>query len=281
MKAKKLSKKAIFLIVVAAIMGVALIVCLGLEIAFRVADGIRCWHPDYEMTDISGILDKETLTDSDYDILYKQTGLTRLGVDRMLERGTAGKLRIGQIQTDFFTEYKVTNGYYAPFVCTDYINRNIATAYLKDGDIIVTTSTHFSGWRMGHAGLVTNAKAGRILQANAVGMLSDFGTIRDFNNRVNFMILSPKVDEDTKRQVCEYAEQNLTGKIYDFTTGVFTDKNKVERTQCAHIVWSAYKKFGIDLDSNGGLVVTPKNIANSPYVEVVQVFGMDPIKLWK
>ena len=46
-------------------------------------------------------------------------------------------------------------------------------------------------------------------------------------------------------------------------------------------MWYAYNAFGVDLDSNGGLVVTPRNIANSPLVEVVQVFGIDPVKLWK
>lgn len=281
MKGKKLSKKIIFAIVAAAIIGTILLACLGLEIAFLTADTIECWRPDYDKTDISGIIGKEQLTDDDYDVLYSQTGLTRLGVDRMLKKGAAGKNKILKIQDDFFSENEVKNDKFAPFVCTDYIERNINTAYLEDGDIIVTSSTHFSGWRIGHSGLVTNAKEGRILQANAVGSVSKFGSIRDFNSRVNFMILSPKVDEETKAEVCKYAAENLTDKVYDFTAGVFSSKDSIEKTQCAHLVWYAYKQFGVDLDANGGLVVTPKNIADSPLVEIVQVFGFDPVKLWK
>ena len=185
------------------------------------------------------------------------------------------------IQEDFFTEHKVKNDLFAPFICTDYLDEHVSYAFLEDGDIIVTSSTHLSGWRMGHSGLVTDAERGSILQANAVGDTSRLGSMRDFSDRVNFMILSPKVDAETKAEVCKYAEKNLIGKIYDPTAGVFSSKNKVERTQCAHLVWYAYNAFGIDLDSNGGLVVTPKNIANSPLVEVVQVFGLDPAKLWK
>lgn len=281
MKGKKLSKKIIFAIVAAAIIGTILITCLGMEIAFVVADKIECWHPDYEQRDISGILDKQELTDEDYDLLYEQTGLTRMGVDRTLAKGEQGKKRILEIQKDFFTEFEVKNDLFAPFICTDYIDKHIAYAYLEDGDIIVTSSTHFSGWRIGHSGLVTNANRGSIIQANAVGDTSKLGTIRDFNDRVNFMILSPKVDKETKAKVCEYAEENLIGKIYDPTAGVFSSKNKVDRTQCAHLVWYAYNTFGVDLDFNGGLVVTPWNIANSPLIEVVQVFGFDPVKLWK
>lgn len=277
----KLSKKIIFAIVAAVIIGAILLTCLGMEIAFLVADKVECWRPDYEMEDLSGVLEKTGLDDNDYDLLYRQTGLTALGIDRMLARGEEGKQRILEIQEDFFTEHEVKNDLFAPFICTDHLDEHVSYAFLEDGDIIVTSSTHLSGWRMGHSGLVTDAEEGSILQANAVGDTSRLGSMRDFSDRVNFMILSPKVDADTKAEVCKYAEENLIGKVYDPTAGVFSSKNKVERTQCAHLVWYAYNAFGIDLDSNGGLVVTPKNIANSPLVEVVQVFGLDPAKLWK
>lgn len=277
----KLSKKIIFAIVAAVIIGAILLTCLGMEIAFLVADKVECWRPDYEKEDLSGVLKKTELDDEDYDLLYRQTGLTAVGVDRMLSRGEDGKQRIHDIQEDFFTEHKVKNDLFAPFICTDYLDEHVSYAFLEDGDIIVTSSTHLSGWRMGHSGLVTDAERGSILQANAVGDTSRLGSMRDFSDRVNFMILSPKVDAETKAEVCKYAEKNLIGKVYDPTAGVFSSKNKVERTQCAHLVWYAYNAFGIDLDSNGGLVVTPKNIANSPLVEVVQVFGLDPAKLWK
>lgn len=281
MKGKKLSKKVIFWIVCSAIIGTILIAVLGLQIAFSIADKIECWHPGYERVEIKSILEKGELSNEDYDILYRQTGVTRLGVDRMLKRGSPGINRLLEIQDDLFTEHSVKNGWFAPFICTDYISDSIAYAYLEDGDIILTSATHLSGWRMGHSGLVTNGAAERILQANAIGDTSAIGNMRDFNNRVNFMIVSPKVDKELKAEVCGYAEENLIGKVYDPTAGVFSKKDSISKTQCAHLVWYAYNHFGIDLDCGGGLVVTPKDIANSPLVEIVQVFGFDIDTLWK
>ncbi len=282
-KGKKLSKKIIIAIVCAAIIGSVLITFTGLQIAFMVADKIECWHPSYEKVDISPILDKDELTDEDYLTLYKQTGVAKTGIERALKRGILGKSLILEIQEDFFTEHEVKNDLFAPLVCTDFLDKHMRHIYLEDGDIVITTSTHLSSWRMGHAGLVTNASKSNknVLQASAIGTSSELGSMRDFTDRVNFMIFSPKADKDTKAQVVKYAEENLTGKIYDPTAGVFSNKNTVERTQCAHIVWYAYNKFGIDLDCDGGLVVTPRNLANSPDVELVQVFGLDPDRLWK
>lgn len=280
-KAKKLSKKIIFAIVAAAIIVTIGIACIGMQIAFVVADGIECYHPEYEQVDLNGILGKDELSDEDYGVLYTQTGLTKAGVDRALLRGEAGKKRILDIQKSYFKEYEVINEYFCPYICQDKINEHASYVYLENGDIIVSSSTHFSGWRIGHAGLVTNAANNKVLQASAVGEASAVGSVRDFTNRVTFMILSPKAAAETKAEVVDYAVKNLEGKIYDPTAGVFSSKNKVDKTQCAHLVWHAYNQFGIDLDSTGGPVVTPKDIANSPYVEVVQVFGFDPVKLWK
>ena len=97
------------------------------------------------------------------------------------------------------------------------------------------------------------------------------------------MVLRPKVDKDTRDDVADFVKDELMGVNYAFTVGIFSDKNpsKLKKTQCAHLIWYAYKQFGIDLDSNGGKIVKPQDMANSPYVEVVQIFGFHPEKLWK
>ena len=48
----------------------------------------------------------------------------------------------------------------------------------------------------------------------------------------------------------------------------------IEGTHCAHLVWYAYNRFGYDVDSDGGVIVTPRDIFESPVWEVVQVYGM-------
>ena len=47
------------------------------------------------------------------------------------------------------------------------------------------------------------------------------------------------------------------------------------------LVWYAYQKFGLDLDGNGGALVLPFDLANSSQMELVQVFGFDPDRLWE
>ncbi len=88
-------------------------------------------------------------------------------------------------------------------------------------------------------------------------------------------------DAEKVNQIVEFAENNLLGVPYEGLAGLLTNKNEIKKTQCAHIVWYAFKQFGIDLDSNGGLLVTPYDICNSEHLELVQVFGFDKDKLWK
>lgn len=280
MEKRKLNKKIIFRTVFAVILCTVCLTLLGLQLGMCFADKIQCWHPDYEKVDLSGILQKQTLSDDDYDTIYRQTGLTRTGADRMLARGIEGKKRLLKIQDDYFGEYVIKNSVCAPFVCSDCIDKNITCVYLADGDIIITASTHISGWRIGHAGLVTDGKKGEVIQANQYGEKSRFGSVREFTDRVNFMVVSPKVDDGTKAEVVNYARKNLKGKSYNAAAGILTSKNKINSTQCAHLTWYAYRQFGIDLDGNGGKMVVPRDIANSPEVELVQTFGFNPYKLW-
>ena len=54
----------------------------------------------------------------------------------------------------------------------------------------------------------------------------------------------------------------------------------LKKTQCSHLVWYPYAQFGYDIDSDGSWLVTPKDITNSEYLEVVQVYGVDPEEIW-
>lgn len=284
---KKLSKRIIALIVCASFIVFLALVAFGLQIAFWVSDAsIKCIQPDYPQLDLRGQLNKEfdDLTDEDFEILYRQTGLTKIGIERAYKKGEAGKNLIKQIQKNFFEPHKVTNDQVAPYACTDRIEKQVANISLEDGDIVVTSSTHISFVRIGHAGLVTDGDFEQVLQANAYGTYSRIGRIGDFTDRVNFMILRPNPDLISKavvKKVVDYAKTELLDIPYEGLTGLLTDKNKKDKSQCAHVVWYAYKQFGIDLDSNGGCMVVPYDLANSAYLEPVQVFGFDLDKLWR
>ena len=192
-KSKKLPKNIICVAIAAIIIGFITLICASGQIAYEVADNFECWRPDYEMQDISSLLDKDNLKGEDYSLLYKQTGLTQIGIDRALAKGD--KELILEIQEAYFAKHKVEHYKFAPYICTCNIGEDfIPNIYLEDGDIIVSSSTQFFGWRMGHAGLVTAAYGvnGDILQATAVGNVSHMGDIGDFTSRITFMIFSPR-----------------------------------------------------------------------------------------
>ena len=277
----KTKKSEIALKIVAVIFAVLLIFIFTCWILYIISDkNIGRFRPDYEMADISAVLEKDNLTKEDYSFLYEQTGLTEIGIQRALKRGEVGKKRILKIQEEFFTEYKIENSEFDPLMCTDYIDKYTTNIYLEDGDIIVSASTHLSCMRIGHAGLVTNGENNEVLQAVAYGEPSEIGFMTDFTDRVNYMVLRPKFSEEVRKSVAEYAKKNLCGINYSAFVGSF-NKKTAKKTQCAHIVWFAYAKCGYDLLKKNTTLILPYDLANSDMVEVVQVSGFNPYTLWK
>lgn len=261
-------------------------VLIGLQIGVIYTDHTwKHWYPDYEKEEISAVLEKETLDEADYALLYAQTGLTKIGVDGLLQENPAsGKAKMLKIQDFYFKKHTVSCDRFNPYTYSETIEAHAPLGHLEDGDIIVSATTHVSGFRLGHAALIIDGKNERMAEAFGPGSKSEITSVHSFTNLADFMILRPKFDKEFREQVAAYAKDNMIGADYNFSIGILSKKyneEKFTRTQCAHLAWYAYRHFGVDLDSNGGLVVTPPEIANSPYVEVVQIFGFDPVKLWK
>lgn len=279
MRKKSIKKICIILFSV-----VFLIVAIFTTLSIGVSVADSSWqhvYPDYEKEDIVPLLQKESLTEEDYQMLYRQTGLTKIGIDDLKANNKMVQALI--LQTAFFKAQTVHCRNFAPFTYTEEITGYMPLTNLKDGDILVSSSMHVSFLRYGHAALVVDAVQGLVLEIAEIGSLSRYDIASDFCDRANFMVLRPNVSQDIIDQVVKYAKENLMGIPYDATVGVLSKKNQenLKGTQCAHLVWQAYKRYGVDLDSDGGAVVRPKDIANSPYLSVVQVFGFDLEKLWK
>ncbi|MBQ8322364.1 MAG: hypothetical protein IJX91_00175 [Clostridia bacterium] len=239
------------------------------------------WKPDYEKADIGGLLKKAELTEADYETLYAQTGLTRLGIDGLLAAGKRD--RILAIQEHYFADHEAEARHFAPFTYQEEVNANAAFAIVEDGDVIVSASVRVSWFRYGHAALVVDGANERILEAISPGCESEMNYVSAFQSFSNFIILRPKVEKETKAEIARYARENMVDIPYRLTEGVLSKKYAPEGltgTQCAHLVWYAYKRFGYDLDSTGGAVVKPRDMAQSPLMEVVQVYGFDPDTLW-
>ncbi len=239
------------------------------------------WCPDYAKVDITPVLNKQILTEADYELLYHQTGLSKSAIDDMRVK-TGGIRRIQEIQTNFFTDFEMKSYWFAPFTYMDEIKGLAKLCDLKDGDIIVSSTTRVSWWRYGHSALVSNGERKELVECIGPGEKSKNNSADTFAYLGNFLVLRPKINERIKAQVASYAQEHLIGLTYRFSIGLFSPKyvEDIRISQCAHLVWYAYKKFGFDLDSNGGWLVKPQDIALSEHVEVVQTFGFDPDTLW-
>ena len=79
--------------------------------------------------------------------------------------------------------------------------------------------------------------------------------------------------------IADYTFENMSGIPYGFMTDILEHIIKVDAeigdTDCSHLIWRSFKEFGYNLDSDGGLIVTPRDIAESSLLEVVQVYGID------
>ena len=145
------------------------------------------------------------------------------------------------------------------------------------------SSMHSFGWRHGHAALVTSAAAGQTLEAISLGVDSTYQSTNGWRDWPTFMLLRPKPEYREKAaQAVAFANEHLAGIPYNLVAGIFTSKFQEAPggTQCAHLVWEAYQSAGLDLDSDGGKIVTVKDLANSEYLDVVQVYGVDPEEIW-
>lgn len=283
------------------------------------------YTPDYPMEDITPFLEK-MLTEKEYEFLYRQTGLSPIAVDTLRKENRSEELLA--VQERFFAEaeidcecnflifretlklqddkeIQVTNG------------KAAVMPVLEEGDILITFSTHFLGWRNGHAALVVDAKNGRTLEAMTLGRDSAILSLKSWAERPSFAVLRlANASKEQRAEIAAYAKETLTQLPYQLSAGIWegiqsrlqslenetnvktnatenetnvktnatetknimTDSGSIELmgTQCAHLIWCAFQKFGYDLDSDGGLVVTPKDLYESPLLEVIQVYGMKP-----
>lgn len=48
---------------------------------------------------------------------------------------------------------------------------------------------------------------------------------------------------------------------------------RLKKRSVRHLVWYAYKQFGLDLDADGSWLVTPRDIAKSDKLVVIEAFG--------
>ena len=143
---------------------------------------------------------------------------------------------------------------------------------IRDGDILVTDSTYCFCFRHGHAALVVDAENGITLEAFGIGTESELSKIDEWLRYPHVKVLRLNAPEEICRNVAAYAENNMRGIPYMLSPGAIDDKymdGTYWGTQCAHLIWAAFQKYGYDIDGDGGWLVTPEDFTSSPLLEVI------------
>lgn len=229
--------------------------------------------PEYSMVELTKETDKETF--------LMQTGLGEAAVERLLQEGNWDMILQGQ--QDFFATPEVSCRDLLGWFTKEERGRqmpNSALVDLRPGDILLTLSTHSLGWRHGHVGLVIDENT--VLECGVWGQDSALCSASAWKSYASYAHLRVKnADEETVQEVVQYALRHLQGVPYHLSAGFLGPKapdvtENYFGLQCAYLVWYAWHKFGIDLDDDGGRLVTPEDILHSLHLEIVQVYGMNP-----
>ena len=220
-------------------------------------------------------LSKET----DYETFFAQTGLGKEAVDELLETEDWESIR--KAQNAFLSDDTVECvSVFGWITRSDRIDssESVPIVKLKSGDILVSFSTHSMGWRHGHAGLAVSEN--KVLECTSFGKNSRIVGSKHWRKYSNYVVLRVKdATKEEKEKVVEYACENLLAVPYRVTAGFIGEKaaditKPYFGLQCAYLVWYAWQSVGIDLDSNGGRLVTVRDVARSRQLEIVQIYGM-------
>ena len=261
--------------------------------------------PTYEMVSLEEILGQGNVSESDEALdpkkdselfreLYMQTGL---GTDALKEilalKGDVALRRLQLHQDNFFNPRNILCRKITPITGEeknadeeDNLVPGFKIQQVRTGDIFLSFSTHSLGWRHGHSALVTNGQTGRTLEAVVLGRNSEAQRAEKWTGYPTFLqlrISDEALDQlgisrqEAEERLAEVGEEKLTDVPYGLLTGMFGKYvPDIQETQCSHLVWFAFYELGLDIDSDGGWLVTPRDIAGSPYFEVVQIVGLDP-----
>ncbi len=263
------------------------------------------YTPDYPQIDILPLLQKQSLTEEDYTALFLQTGLTKAGVDQLFAAGQQDALLA--LQQRFFARVEVECTHDNLFVRSERLleiepvlqnsDNKVNKVYdlsaldasicpacdflpaVQAGDILITFNGHFFGWRSGHAAIVVDAEKGLTLEAIMPGYDSKICSLEDWREYPGFALLRLKnVPLERREQIAAYARESLADLPYSLMalSEISYPDSIPASTQCAHLVWYAYHHFGYDIDSDGGIVVTPADLYKSTLLELVQLYGLSP-----
>lgn len=244
------------------------------------------YTPEVAAIDLSPLLEKETFSASDYEVFYTQTGLSQPIVDELASHPDFKKKMLS-FQENYLKEVQVYTEFLPPLTTCEFVGESpdlpsekaFNLAPYHNGYLFFTKSVFTMNWRHGHLGIVTDEVRGITLEALNPGSLSMEQNVSKWEYYPTFKMMRLKdVPQSELDAIAAYADNHLKGLPYN----ILADKAQETPTDthCSLLIWQAFNHFGYDLDATGGLFVSPKNIASSPLLEVLQIYGFNPNKDW-
>ena len=284
---EKKIKKIRAVIIIAVIIITALLALFIANIIVEINDRYVPTHEKIDLEIYRGIKSWD-FTDEDFEILFWQTGLGRPALEWIFKTESNAWDVLQVHQHNFFNpptavcrNIGIVTGEERLFDEHGNFANGFSIVDIRNGDIFITKSTHTVGWRHGHAGLVVDADNRKTVEAVFMGRPSAIQHVSHWQTYPTFIQLRPK-NREIGEHAARFARENLVGITYNLFAGLFPRfTDEVRTTQCAHLPWFAYMQFGYDISPSGIWPVTPRDITRSEYLEVVQIFGFHPGRLWR
>lgn len=260
----------------------------GLYLTDQTLEQEAHYLPDYQMLSLRPTLNKPFLTAEDYRLLFRQTGLAPCAVNNILQQAgspEAAYQKFSGIQKRFFAPVSVSCTFNTPISKEEHIpppmNQEAVFAPYQNADILITFASHTVFWRNGHAALIVDASGRQTLEAAVLGSNSSYQSVAKWSRYPAFVLLRLKnITPELADAIAAAAKERLYNIPYHLTAGIFSDSYPIEGplkgTQCAHLVYTAYYLNGYNLDSDGGAIVTPLDLLESDYLEIIQIYGYSP-----
>lgn len=217
--------------------------------------------------------------DTDLETIFLQTGIGKNTAKKMIAEGRFDEIL--EAQKNFFADDEIECESLIDWFTREDRLKNIKYEFydLQPGDILVTLSTHSLGWRHGHSGVIIDENT--IVESISMGIKSSKENVyfwRDYSGVAVLRVKDKSYEE--RKKVADFTEKELVGKDYSIFSGYGSEKAPPLSDDlvlhCSYLSWYAWQYFGVDLDSDGGRLVTSHDILHSDKVEIVQLYGMDP-----
>lgn len=273
--------------IIYSILTVIVLFCCVVLIATEVTEKHAVSPLSTAKVDLTEVAQKTTLSQSDYDLLFKQTGLGKTDIDLIWDSKADIYGEISAYQRRFFSDPAYICDGIAGFSRAERIvdSEDDYQFYdVQEGDVFLTKSTHTLCYRHGHSSLYLGGEEKELLEATVIGApvtCTKAAAWGGYPTGIQLRITTAMAASvgmtpaELGEAVVAYAREEILGDNYDLLAGAFGIGANSDDTQCAYLIYEAFSHFGVNV-STREFPVTPTSLLNSGAFEIIQVWGLDP-----